>query len=340
MSADLAPQHWDFSFVPKAELVACCYWEYARESAFICDTLTEMRAETWQAVAEGHPVDQHPPAGWCERLARLRTLGGPEEVFVRGCLKTPGSAFQSTDPDRADYRDPDGPTLSGSFPAPWQTLAPEERQCRAEICAGAQAYPVVPLRLGQWHDARELVQACEAAVQQQSTAWQAWARLWMRCDEHGHYYAFPSAPEPPLAAEFRPGLLREGVEALLVDIDWSHFTNEQLTQAFRQWVQAARPPELTAPSGKGHKPGDWQTKLTRLGVLRLLAGASALDIVDDRQKRFAQIWQAPQFAGDQWADVAKWHAARRAAGQVFRALFPFLPAGEKPRSWTRPPTAK
>ena len=26
---------WNFDGVPDDELVACCYWEYARESAFI-----------------------------------------------------------------------------------------------------------------------------------------------------------------------------------------------------------------------------------------------------------------------------------------------------------------
>lgn len=26
---------WNFDAVPDPELVACCYWEYARESAFI-----------------------------------------------------------------------------------------------------------------------------------------------------------------------------------------------------------------------------------------------------------------------------------------------------------------
>jgi len=29
----LEKHEWDFNDVPDAELVACCYWEYARESA-------------------------------------------------------------------------------------------------------------------------------------------------------------------------------------------------------------------------------------------------------------------------------------------------------------------
>src|SRR2546422_750019 len=36
MSVEPFPRHeWDFDAVPDSELVACCYWEYARESKFI-----------------------------------------------------------------------------------------------------------------------------------------------------------------------------------------------------------------------------------------------------------------------------------------------------------------
>ena len=38
-----SPLDWNFDNVPENELVACCYWEYARESAFIRDTLREYR---------------------------------------------------------------------------------------------------------------------------------------------------------------------------------------------------------------------------------------------------------------------------------------------------------
>jgi len=41
--AALAEVDWNFAAVPDAELVACCYWEYARESAFIRDTLRDYR---------------------------------------------------------------------------------------------------------------------------------------------------------------------------------------------------------------------------------------------------------------------------------------------------------
>ncbi len=36
-AASFQPIEWDFDSIPDSELVACCYWEYARESAFITE---------------------------------------------------------------------------------------------------------------------------------------------------------------------------------------------------------------------------------------------------------------------------------------------------------------
>jgi hypothetical protein len=46
--------------VPDSELVACCYWEYARESAFIRATLAELRADLWRVFAEDRPTATFP----------------------------------------------------------------------------------------------------------------------------------------------------------------------------------------------------------------------------------------------------------------------------------------
>jgi len=37
-SSEILDWHeWNFDAVPDDELIACCYWEFARESAFIRD---------------------------------------------------------------------------------------------------------------------------------------------------------------------------------------------------------------------------------------------------------------------------------------------------------------
>jgi hypothetical protein len=67
---------WDFDKVPDGELVACCYWEYARESAFIRD-VRQRCLQNWQAG--GH---------WDQKLntdmQRLQSIGYPCEVFIWG----------------------------------------------------------------------------------------------------------------------------------------------------------------------------------------------------------------------------------------------------------------
>lgn len=38
---------WNFDGVPDGELIACCYWEYARESKFIRERLQAYRKKWW-----------------------------------------------------------------------------------------------------------------------------------------------------------------------------------------------------------------------------------------------------------------------------------------------------
>jgi hypothetical protein len=52
---------WDFAAVPDDELLACCYWEYARESAFVCG----LRQRCWEY--------------WKPRLQRPRWWNEPED---------------------------------------------------------------------------------------------------------------------------------------------------------------------------------------------------------------------------------------------------------------------
>ncbi len=54
VSGPLEPEDWDFSEVPNQELMSCCYWEYARESDFIRDTLRSY--QKWWAA--GGPRDK------------------------------------------------------------------------------------------------------------------------------------------------------------------------------------------------------------------------------------------------------------------------------------------
>jgi hypothetical protein len=140
----------------------------------------------------------------------------------------------------------------------------------------------------------------------------------------------------PAFEEIPPSLFWEsGREITVLRIAWANYTNDELVQAFRQWVKKHRPKQIPVPSNQGHKPGDLRAQLTRLAVMRLLSHFNLSHILNPRRDARFKIWETKQFAGRKWVDATKWHGARREAGQVFRRLFPFLPPAEKPLSWER-----
>ncbi|MCW5553179.1 MAG: hypothetical protein KIS67_13595 [Verrucomicrobiae bacterium] len=294
---------WNFDAVPGAELVACCYWEYARESAFIRD-VRRQGLQNWRA---GGKWD----LALSTDIQKLQSIGYRAEVFLRGFFFEPDIIHQSTDANAPHYRHPDAPPITGSFPKPWQALCPEERAYRAGCCRKNSASEPTPFRLAHWGWAKDLAQHVESQARR------------MRAE----------LPPDQGLGPIRPALCFSNAETLLVDIDWAQFTNDQIAQAFRRHLKAIRPPHLPEPDGRGHKPGDWRAQLTRLAVMRLLSRFTTLELV--AKNAFPAIWQTKQFAGRKWGDITKWHDARRDARRLFHRLFPFLPATEKPLSWVR-----
>ena len=113
----LSSDNWNFDKVPDNELVACCYWEYARESVFIRDTLREYRG--W-ILADGKWEER--TGKLIAKLEKVQSIGHMSDVFLRGCAFSPAMVRQSDDPKKPDYSHPDAPPISGNFPAPWQSL--------------------------------------------------------------------------------------------------------------------------------------------------------------------------------------------------------------------------
>lgn len=318
---------WNFDTLPDNELVACCYWEYARESEFIRDTLRDYR--DWFLAG----------AKWSDArleldkdLERIQSMGYPSEVFVRGCAFQSGRVCQSLDPDEPNYRHPHAPVLTGSFPAPWQSLAADERRERSRIRSHRTVLPLVPIKRGGWHDAKDIAQWAEGRWQMLHAAFEKVRRENPEVSEvelitQGKLKPFPG---------IQPSLYRaEGSEVTALTIHWADFTNEELIQYFRRWVKVNRPKQARKPDDRGHKAKDTRANLTRLAVMRLLSRFTALDLIDPRRNKFPEIWETKQFAGRKWGDPTKWHDARREAGKLFHSLFPFLPGETKPTSWER-----
>jgi hypothetical protein len=323
-------QDWNFDNIPNEELVACCYWEYARESKFICEALREYRDWFWAGGLRSQDTTD-----CCGKLEQIQGIGYVAEVFVRGCVYEPVAQNRPEHPSEPPDSHPEASKITGSFPAPWQSLSLAERKERSQIRSERTTIPLVPFERGERHEAREIADWAESR-------WHEWNDAYAKVKrdhpeiaegqllEQGKLKSFPG---------IQPSLYWEGGrEVTVVSIHWSDFTNEEIVQYFRRWVKENRPNHWSNPDTRGHKSKDWRAQLTRLAVMRLLSRFTALQLVSD--DLFPEIWATKQFSGRKWGDVTKWHDARREARKTFQILFPFLPEGELPFSWKRPAPLK
>src|SRR5579863_5202020 len=75
----LAREEWDFGDIPEDELAACCYWEYARESAFVRE-LRQRCLEHWMPLyATDRWWNAPEDSGIRERMETAKSLGPAAE---------------------------------------------------------------------------------------------------------------------------------------------------------------------------------------------------------------------------------------------------------------------
>jgi hypothetical protein len=325
-ACSLSPLDWNFDSVPVNQLIACCYWEYARESAFIRD-VRQRCLKNWRSG--GHRDQQ-----LYTDLEKLQGIGYASEVFIRGFFFEPDIKYQSVNKGLPNYRHPDAPPITGSFPQPWQSLSTAERNSRSYIRSDRTTIPLVPFERGRSVDVKDIVNSVTAQLRERDETNEQVRRENPKLTEET-LCRMGKLQFPDICPSVIYG---SGWEETVVRINWSEFTNDEIATYFRPWVKANRPKNIMAPSGKGHKPKDWRANLTRLAVMRLLLQFSPFQIFS--QNSFPAIWETKQFSGRKWEDITKWHDARREAGKLFRNLFPFLPLDEKPISWTRQARSK
>lgn len=307
---ELEEVDWNFSkeHVPDREVVACSYWEFARESPFICG-VKQRCVENWQ---EGGKRDQ----SLCDALEQLHTIGHAAEVFTRGFFFKPDMEWQSTNESQPNYRHPDAPGITGKFPQPWQKLSPKERACRACIKSDRDAVPILPIKRGDWHDAKEIASWCEARWMDVYAPYQNARMENLEMSEVEMIRLGKLAPFPGI----RPSLFYEsGTEMTVVKIAWGQFTNDEIAGYFRKWAHENRPKDIPVPNDQGRKWNDWRVALNRLGIMRALHAFTFAD------HRFPAVLKK---RGEKYC-----YEARRLALKKFNELFPFLPEGEKPANW-------
>ena len=326
-------QDWNFDRVTEPELLACCYWEYARESTFIRDTLRRYR-DWWKAG--GHT--DVPEAG--ELDAALCRIQEPipyhSEVFLCGCAFDRDPISQSDDPDKPNYKHPHAPPITGSFPDSWQSLDEAERAHRAHIRSDRE---VIPLRAFE-RDGSRLT--AEMLLERSQASLRDYIAIRDKLHRDNPGVGEGTLRRQGKYPDYRPSasvFWEGGAECLSVKIEWADFTNDEIVEAFRKWVGPNRPPDIPKPDGRGHKPKDLRADLTRLAAMRILSRYTPVEIIGNTRRpplaECAPIHKTKQFASDKWGDPTKWRDARREASQRFRELFPFLPTDEKPLSWRR-----
>jgi len=145
----LSENEWNFDRdrVSDAELVACCLWEYARESAM----LTKLRKQCEDACRADGNADSLVPIV----AGNIRHPHNAVELFLREIvLQCPYDIWQSV--DQSKLRCVPQQVLGNGFPAPWQSLCPEERARRAGLI-DLKGKPYVAFQRGRLRDAQSIV---------------------------------------------------------------------------------------------------------------------------------------------------------------------------------------
>jgi len=263
-------------------------------------------------------------------IEKIQSIGYESEVIVRGLFCQPDGVLD----DALPLKPGEVYKITGAFPKPWQSLTLQERDYRKHIGSDIERIPLVPFERGISLDAKDICEYSEKQSENAEAEREQVRRENPILNEETllrlHKLKYPVT---------KPSVYwLGGREMTIVAINWGSFTNDEIVNYFRRWVKENRPPQFPAPSRKGHKPGDWRAKLTRLAVMRLLSHFPAFQIV--KKDIFPDVWETKQFSGRKWGDFTKWREARRDAGRLFRRLFPFLPPDEKPLSWERQQSAK
>ncbi len=324
-SQTLAELEWNFDAIPDSEVIACCYWEYARESAFIRNLRERCLNPKWRKMLNTE-LDAYVGID----LEKLQSIGEPANVILRGFFTLPNASLPAGLPTQR------GETFEvfRSFPDAWQSLTAQERRARSKI--NPENHRFNPLSRGMTIDAENILNY--ARIQ----------RAQAEADRQKVRSENPSLKEETLLQlgklkfpDIKTSVWYEyGREANIIAIEWGYFTNDEIVNYFRSWVKANRPERFPGPNRKGHKLNDWRAHLTRLAVLRLLSHFTALEIVDPRQNRCPAVWKTKAFAGDKWGDANKWYDARREAKNTFFKLFPFLSPEDLPLAWNPSSPAK
>lgn len=115
-----------------------------------------------------------------------------------------------------------------------------------------------------------------------------------------------------------PSLVQNGVEYLVLRIDWGRYNEREIKRAFNKWVDKHRPPSLRKPRGRPRNSIDPAAALRCLAIMRILRSHTLHDLAYKFEK----------------VNTLKPQRNHAKALEIFHQLFPKL-KDELPLSWRK-----
>jgi len=314
----LSELDWNFDDVPDNELVACCYWEFARESA----TIGLAADVNWSRVRSIWKKEEY------ERNPKVKAEDEQEASRIEGRAKAAGfhyaafaERFWATDLSAvAIYESLTNWARSGV--RPWSKLP---KKTRAHLVAAVSKRDFLqalsPASVGEleqlWNANRSELDKVRSRPRTDYDDSEDVALLW----ESECIALSGEAKDPPA-----------GKLAVAFTVDFARFTDGEILAQFKLWLKAKRPQPWTRPlrvlpdsRQKGRKLIEYRVALERLGLMRLLHWHSPAEL----RRELPEAWA--KYAKKK----ADFRREVRQACKFFRRLFPFLPTQERPASESR-----
>ena len=312
---DLSPltrEEWDFEAVPDGELVACCLWEYARESESIhryAEYIWCLRVETEQRIhgSQSRPLTPRQAEMYGIYKGRISSSGFDHGEFS-------ASLYETDYPWIGIYSAILDSLTSGILP--WQR---QPRELRQDLCAKvSQSEMLKPLVMAQiadleacWEKNREPLDEARQSKEESR-------------DENIMCAGFEASHAIYLDEDTPNSHHAKATAAFTVD--FSRFTDAEITEAFKTWLESNRPeawknPKRVFPDApaRGSKRTEFRVALERLGLMRLLHRfypKQLAEVYPEAWKRYGSKEDA-------------FRRELRSADKFFHRLFPFLPAHER-----------
>ena len=290
---------WNFSAVDEREIVACCFWEYARESKTMHEAVKTARVAF---AGQGRSVKPKP--------GRLSARQAFRESADRAFGLLPQTGF------------PVNFWTGLPFPDPWQRLDETERKKWAGFCPDKFADTV---KFPAFQVTSNLKTALALAVEAESLHKSLMA-IHQRLAEIDRGAGSPADVDEAgklraKLADNSPLIIQGvgGVDSFIVQINWAQFTKPEIKACFGKWVDSYACP-LAKPGERGHKDTAWRARLERLGLLRLRRAQTA----DETIQTIAKTLPKNQRLSEKFNTPGILNSEAKKAGEDFPLMFPFL----------------